>query len=292
MSSIGKTILIAANPKSGASDRSSLVSELAARLNSLGYITKVESELEKFRESALHGQQTGELHGVIAAGGDGTVSAVIDRIHPEVPLGILALGTENLLAKYLNLPSTPEGLVSVIQRGHTEILDAGSANGKLFLIMLSAGFDSEVVRLVHSSRKGHIQHSTYVLPILKTMFSYPFPKISLRLPSEGREVSCRWFFGFNIPRYARNLPFAPQADPTDGKLDLAIFERGGLLRGLWYFFHLWRGKHTSLVDFQSLQSTSLVLSSDSPVPFQIDGDAAGFLPVEIKLLPARVRIWT
>ena len=86
---------------------------------------------------------------------------VVNSIPVGVPLAILPLGTENLLAKYLQIPPDPERVADLICAGRTVPLDAGRANGRIFLLMVGCGFDAEVVRRLHAAREGHISHLDY-----------------------------------------------------------------------------------------------------------------------------------
>ena len=98
----------------------------------------------------------GELRTVISAGGDGTATAILNRIPSRVPLTIFPLGSENLLAQELKLPREPSGVLPMVQQMATRQLDLFRANGSLFLLMASVGFDAQVVRIVHESRRSHI----------------------------------------------------------------------------------------------------------------------------------------
>ena len=63
----------------------------------------------------------------LAAGGDGTVVDVVNR-HPDLPLAVLPMGTENLLARFLGLPSSGRELAELIAEGCTRKIDIGRAN--------------------------------------------------------------------------------------------------------------------------------------------------------------------
>ena len=85
---------------------------------------------------------------VVAAGGDGTVSAVASAlIGGEVPLGILPVGTLNHFAKDLGLPLALEEAVEVVQNGNVRVVDAGEVNGRIFLNNSSIGVYPRLVEL-------------------------------------------------------------------------------------------------------------------------------------------------
>ena len=84
---------------------------------------------------------------VIAAGGDGTVSAVAALlVDSEAALGILPLGTLNHFAKNVGLPIDIEEALEVIDQGNVRRTDVGEVNGKVFLNNSSLGLYPMVVR--------------------------------------------------------------------------------------------------------------------------------------------------
>ncbi len=256
-------------------------------------------ELTQLATLSCEYSQAGTLHCVVAAGGDGTAAAVVNLIPPDTPLAIFPLGTENLLARYLKLNNSPSETAAMVSAGHTIKLDAGLAAGKLFLVMLGCGFDAEVVMHMHQLRSGHISRWSYAKPIWRAIRNYRYPDIEVECldvtpgnPPPGRvqRFKTAWFFAFNLPRYAANLDFCPQADGKDGQLDLCAFKHGGLMTGLGYLWRLWRGSHQQLPDFTHTRSRHFRLTSTGTVPYQIDGDPGGHLPLEIEVLPNRLTI--
>lgn len=294
-----RSVLIAFNPKSGASSSARLIGKLQAAITDSGFQTQVIDSLDQLQSEAMRLYGMDRLHAVVSAGGDGTVSALANLLPASVPLLIFPLGTENLLAKYWNLSADVESACTVLLARRCVQMDVGVANDRIFLVMLSCGFDAEVVHQMHAHRKGNIHHWNYALPILKTLTQYRFPEMSFSRSSEPNvpQKSVPWLFVFNVPRYAVNLQFCPSADPTDGKLDVCTFRGSGPLSGFYYLYQLWRGKHEKLSDFSHVSVRSLRI--DPPldfegnaidIPFQIDGDPGGNLPLDIQVLPGRLRL--
>src|SRR6185436_13997164 len=128
----------------------------------------------------------GTLRAVVAAGGDGTIRLVAERTPPGTPLLILPLGTENLLARYLELSPDAPRLAQIISAGRACQFDAATANGRLFSLMAGCGFDADVVRRLHEARKGNIQHLSYAKPILDAIRTYDYPELRVRYaPAEA-----------------------------------------------------------------------------------------------------------
>lgn len=294
-----KHVLIAANPNSGAASSKRRVSELNDKLNALGFVSQIISSLEVLRSTAAEMLAAGSLRTVVSAGGDGTVAALANLLPAHVPLLIFPLGTENLLAKYLGLTNDVRVAADAVRANGRLAMDVGQANGKLFLVMLSCGFDAEVVRQMHAVRSGHISRWSYTWPILAALRGYRFPQLAGRIVANElpAEHIAAWFFIFNVPRYAAGLNFCPQADPTDGALDVCTFQRPGIVAGLGYLSRLWFGSHQSLSGFRHQLCRQLTLPAPLAgdgqpldIPFQIDGDPGGVLPLELSVLPGRLQL--
>ena len=287
---MSKKIVIAENPNAGARDKQLLLSELKAGLIARGYSVEQESDRKKIQDLLDIDGSTNEekIACVICAGGDGTIGFVANCSAPATPLAILPLGTENVLAKQLGFDCDISRLIDKIDSSKTFALDAGEANGQLFLAVASVGFDAEVVRLLSARRTGHIDHTTWIRPILQALGGYQFPKIRVRTEGNEKAVHTRWAFVFNVPRYALGLRFVAEGDCADGRLDLCCFRGGRWWNGLRYFIGVLFGWHRSWRDTHVEQVTHISIESDEPVPYQLDGDPGGELPVTIRVLPGRL----
>ena len=299
-----RRILIALNPTAGGRCRIPLVRRLAELLEAVGLQAEVITEIGTLAEKADRLYGNGDLRAVVAAGGDGTVGLVAQRTMPGVPIAVLPLGTENLLARQLGLRADPAELCAAICGGRIVRLDAGLAAGRLFLLMVGCGFDAEVVRRLHGMRRGHIRHFSYTKPILDSLRNYQYPELRVYCESpvstgKGDELvgaacptdfSARWAFVVNLPRYAVGLQIAPDALGTDGFLDICLFKEGSLWSGLRYLAGVALGTHLSWRDVTRFRARCVRIESTGAVPYQLDGDPGGFLPVTIEILPGRLTV--
>jgi diacylglycerol kinase (ATP) len=292
----GRWVLIAANPKSGSGPAGQLLDSLQQAIIARGFQSEIVCDLQELHLKVDELQRHHQLEAVVSAGGDGTISTLANMLPNNVALLIFPLGTENLLAKYWGLTKDVEHACTTLVGGRTVMMDVGRANGKLFLVMLGCGFDAEVVRQMSLRRKGHIHRWSYTVPILEAIKNYSFPQLPWAAGC-GEAQQAAWIFVFNVPRYAAGLDFCPQADPLDGKLDVCTFKQSGRILGMNYLLKLWRGAHQQSPDFQ--HSLARKITIDAPldssgkaieVPFQLDGDPGGVLPLEVEILPARLKL--
>jgi diacylglycerol kinase family enzyme len=253
------------------------------------------TDLGALNGMAASGQESGKLRAVLAIGGDGTASVVRNHVPLEVPLLNVPMGTENLLGRFLGQLSTADAVRRTVENGVVISLDLCKAGNKVFLLMISAGFDAEVIRALHESRKGNIRRSAYFLPILNSIRGYTYPPMRLYSETDDATASprlCRWLFGFNLPLYALGLPIAPDAVATDGLLDVCTFERGAIWSVARYLWHVMRKLHHTLPD-AALSRTGrfrLEPTTSASVAYQIDGDFGGTLPIDVEVLPGQLRL--
>ncbi|MBW3597755.1 MAG: protein BmrU [Planctomycetes bacterium] len=299
-----RRIVIVANPKAGARSGRPLVEQVAELLRQQDFLVEIVYDIGDLMSHVQTALENRDLHAVVAAGGDGTAAMVVNLLPPGAPLAMIPLGTENLFSKYLGVHANPRSICETIIHGEPVQLDAGRAGDRLFLIMLGCGFDAEVVRRVHRERTGHIHHLTYAKPILESIRSYEYPQLRVyfSFPSEDERpraggssqpemLAGRWAFVVNIPRYAGGLSIAPAADGADGLLDVCTFKHGSLWNGLMYLGGVWLQQHHSWTDFQSVRAGKIRIEADAPdVPYQLDGDPGGVLPVDVEVLPGRITV--
>jgi diacylglycerol kinase (ATP) len=291
-----RRVLISMNPRAGARCRQPHIREIGNALERAGFDVRTTGDLTELAELSTQGCSDGDLRAVIAAGGDGTASVVRNHVPLAVPLLPVPLGTENLLGRFAGQGVDAAAVVRTIEEGVVVGLDLPRANGKHFLLMISAGFDAEVIRTLHENRRGNIRRTAYVLPTLQALSRYGYPEMRLHWQDETSSgqppLNCRWLFGFNLPLYALGLPIAADAVATDGMLDVCAFERGAVWSILRYLWHITRRSHSSLPDTTQLRSHHFrVESADgSDVAYQLDGDHGGQLPVDVEVLAGGLRL--
>ena len=307
-------VLILTNPKAGAGPAHGRLERLVAGLSRWRLKGRSVSDRSEITQMADELNRAGRLRAVVSAGGDGTAAETLNRTSPGIPIALFALGTENLLARYLELPRQPEELAEVIAAGTIIRHDVGNASGRLFAIMIGCGFDAEVVRRVHLERDGHITRLKYLKPIWESIRSYDYPEMRISYELAGQDgnsgcnmaqgtvagpaesgaspagnwttINARFAFIVNVPRYALGLRFVPEAMADDGKLDLCAFRRGSFFHGLWYLGNLLIDKHRHLPDCTVRSVRRLHIESDGVVPYELDGTRAAFCRWTSKLCRA------
>jgi diacylglycerol kinase family enzyme len=286
-------VAILVNPKSGQADALPGAERLAVHLRAEGFQAELFTDLAAATTQANQWHAQGHLRALVGVGGDGTAAELVNRTPQGLPITLLPAGNSNLLARHFRLSKDPKALCHTISQGAVARVDAGTANGRLFLVVASCGFDAEVVRQVHAGRKGHVSDWSYFKPILHAIGSYEFPEIRVHWYADEQadaDLAARWVFAFNLPRYGGEFQIAPQADGSDGLLDVCCLGRGHFWSGLGYAAAILLGQHHRLPSCTMRRVRRLRITSDAAVPYQLDGDPGGLLPLEIEVLPGRITL--
>lgn len=238
---------------------------------------------------------------VFAAGGDGTVSEILNGLgdapdgFERARLGVLPLGTVNVFARELGLPTQPEPAWKLLRKGRESRIDLGcvehQVNGKTvrnyFAQMAGAGLDARAIELVSWSLKKKIGPLAYVAAGLQALCEKP---ASIEAANGDKIAAGALVVIGNGRFYGGSYHISPDADLRDGLLDVCIFTRAGWLTLLRCGPPLLlRGKlpKRGLVRFQS---SSFTLSSSAPAAFHIEGELAGHLPATFSVKRGALRV--
>lgn len=286
-------MLIIFNPTAGAGRRRRLVRALAALR-----VRGIAPELAETRAPGDAGQiaRAGACgHDVIvAAGGDGTIAEVAAGLAgSDATLGLLPLGTANVLAWELGIPLRPEDAAAVLAQGRRAALHPGLAHfddgsTRLFVQMLGAGFDAAVVAGLDPSLKRWLGRGAYVWQSLRELPRYRFAPIDVALDGTPTQASSVIITKGRL--YAGRFLVAPGATPTEPGFHVVLFDRAGPCFAALAGAALPLGLIPRLPGVRILRASRITLQARVGVPVQADGDPAGSLQVSVRpaLEPLRI----
>ncbi len=225
---------------------------------------------------------------IIAAGGDGTINEIVSGMAgSSAVLGIIPLGTVNVLARELGIPLKIEKAIKTILDGRVRKIDLGIANSRCFTLMAGFGFDAAVVANVVQPLKDLIGPTAYILKGLETLARYNATKFTLEMPDNRY---CGWAYVVvvaNSPTYAYKLKIAPYGSHDDGLLDVLVFEQPVTLKlgFLRQIFEMLIQRHVYDKNVLYFKTTSVIVRSEPDTLVQFDGDPFGKTPVAISISP-------
>ncbi len=231
-----------------------------------------------------HAAASGHQCLVVAAGGDGTIAEVAaGLLGSGSALGIIPLGTANVLAHELGLPRHPVALAATLAACRTRPLWPGlarTASGeRLFVQMVSVGLDAQVVHRINPALKRLIGRPAYVLQALREIGRYPYPPIRLRL--DGHPTEAAGIVVSKGRRYGGRYTLAPDARNSEPGFSVALLRHPGARAALGYGTALALGRLAGVrgLDIVPARLIEILGGAD---PAQADGDAAGTTPIIIR----------
>ncbi len=278
------------NPASGRGKVTPLLGEALKRLSAAGHQGCIHTTTAAGDATTI-ARGLPDAAAVVAVGGDGTVREVAEGLLGRaIPLAILPAGTENLVAKQFKIDASPVRLVDTLLNPDIREIDVGLVGQRVFLVVVGVGFDAEVVRRLSQRRRGHITHLDYFLPTWQSFWSHSFPSLSVHADGQVVFEGEGLVFIGNMPRYGVGLSILKNAVMDDGLLDICIFRCRSRLKLLSHALRTACGRHLASGDVLYLRAREIRVSSDAPVPIEVDGDDGGDLPADIRLSPQKLQI--
>ena len=240
------------------------------------------------REAACRGAPM-----VVAAGGDGTIGEVANGLLGSTTrLGIIPLGTANVVAHEMALPFEPRAVAAALAFGRTRPLWPGVMRGadstRLFVQMLGVGFDARVVHQLPIPLKRAFGRSAYALQTLRELAFYPFTSIRVRL--DGEETRAASIIVSKGRLYGGRFLLAPDACSAEPGFSVALFDHAGAGSALIYGAALPLNLLSRAPGVRHVRARQIDFVGNDVVPVQVDGDAAGWTPISITDAPAAIPV--
>jgi diacylglycerol kinase (ATP) len=227
---------------------------------------------------------------IVAAGGDGTVNHVANGIvGSNAALGILPMGTVNVFAMELGLPSSDLELCwQIVEAGNIRLVDLPSANRKYFVQLGGVGLDAQAVKETTLAFKRSLGPLSYLISAAQILARQP-PKLFV----ESEDASFRegsFVLVGNGRLYGGPFPFFKHAVVDDGLLDVVVFKRLGYLEIIKYLHDVVFSSEIRAPEIEYFQTSYLRITSEQDVPLELDGELAGNCPVDFQMHEKALRV--
>ncbi|MGV0717209.1 diacylglycerol kinase [Mycolicibacterium sp. XJ662] len=289
-------ITMLTNPMSGHGSASHAAERAAARFAKRGVdvVAIVGRDAEHARR-LVEGALERDMDALVVVGGDGIISLALQVLaKTDIPLGIIPAGTGNDHAREFGIPrSDPEAAADAVVDGVVNTVDLGRIVGadgttKWFGTVMAAGFDSLVTDRTNRMiwPHGRMRYNLAIIAELSKLRLLPF-----RLSFDGREMDTELTlaaFG-NTKSYGGGMLICPDADPTDGKLDVTMVASASRTKLIRLFPTVFKGTHVHLDEVSTARAQTITV--DSPgINAYADGEYMCPLPVEVSAVPAALKI--
>lgn len=285
------------NPVAGVSEPGSVREKIESALQSRDvpveiYETTGEEDIKQLvREAVKKGFQL-----FISAGGDGTLSSVIDGlVGTDIPLVIIPTGTWNALARALDIPLQVDQAVDLLFQEHSiRTIDAMDVNGSYFVLSVSAGIGALTMKDVEREDKRRLGKLADLRKAVAEMLEFRAFPFEVKIDGQVTKFRASELMVANTAILGIK---ALQLDPTirmdDGKLNVCRIYANTIGEYLKLGASMLRRdqkRNWNVLCMEALEEVEI--RSRERLPVQGDGELIGQLPITVKIRPKAVRIVT
>ncbi len=246
---------------------------------------------------------------VVAVGGDGTASEVIDGLtaedgprHPDARFGFVPRGTGGDLRRTLGLPEDVDSAARALASGNEAVIDlgrieyagpGGARQVRHFANVAGLGVSGVVSRRVNRGVKLPSGKLSFMLASARSLLSWADQPVRWRVDGgPWREERLTALSVCNGRYFGGGMQVAPGARMDDGLFDVVVWRGFGLSDFVAKRRMLYDGTHVTLENTRVVRARSVEAEpiGDAEVLLDVDGEAPGTLPARFTILPGALRI--
>lgn len=288
----GRRFLIIHNPTAGSRNANRLSRILAlleeencqttlAGTQYAGHATEIAAEAVAAKEN---------WSAIVAAGGDGTICEVANGMHDtDIPLGIIPLGTANVLARELEIGLGSRNVVSVLTSASPTRIFPGLMGDQRFMLMVGAGYDSLAVAELDPLEKKKYGAFAYILAALRAVKR--FKGLSVRVTANGQSYEGASVIVSRGRLYGGPFTLVPNADLREPGLHILLLKDTGIWAALKYGAALATNRiwKLSSVDYIKAEGDVTIVMAPEFL-CQCDGDRGPATPVTLSTDPGGLHV--
>jgi diacylglycerol kinase family enzyme len=231
---------------------------------------------------------------IVVAGGDGTINEALDGLAGSgVPLGILPAGTANVLAMEMKLGGDPVAAARRLNQWTSRSIAIGELkqgdDTRKFLLMAGIGLDAHVVYHVNPRLKAKSGKFAYWVAGW-SLLGKRLPQFEVEVG--GKRHQCSFALVTRVRNYGGDFEIAREVTLLDDDFEVVLLQGNTSFAFVPYFAGMAIGKLAGMRGVTILRARDLKLSgqTDDRVYVQIDGEFAGRLPAELRIVPKAVQL--
>ncbi|MFW7269438.1 diacylglycerol/lipid kinase family protein [Gluconacetobacter sp. Hr-1-5] len=289
-------VIIITNPTAGHHSRSR-ISRFTRSLEQAGLRTTIARTHYPGHATLLarSAAESGTYSHIVAAGGDGTIAEVsAGMIGTSAILGILPLGSANVLAHELRIPFNEIRNATLIHTGHFTTIWPGylhtNAGSQLFVQMASIGFDAHIVHGTSTRLKACIGRAAYAVSTLSSLFRYELTEFTALIDDIPYQATTIIVSKGSL--YAGKYELTRHSAHKDKTFSVILFETSGRLALMRTILSLFLGRIGTRKGMRTLTAATVQVPSPATIPIQSDGDRKGFSPVHLDIAASPLRVAT
>lgn len=254
-------------------------------------ITEGEGDATKFAKEATN--EGYDL--VVSLGGDGTVNEVVNGLasfeNPPM-LGIIPMGTGNVLARALNIPMKPERAIELLKIGHYTEIDIGLANEKYFTNILAIGNAAKAVHDVDIEDKTKFGLFSYIKAVAKEMIKDDVFSVKIEMDEQTWEGDVSVIILGLLDSLAGLKTIVSSENVSDGLIHVIAIKSLNLTELITMTPSLFFGSFENSDNIEYFKTINLKINQLDNRKFEsnIDGDEGPSLPLNINILPKHLKV--
>ena len=232
----------------------------------------------------------------ISAGGDGTLSSVIDGlVGSEIPLVIIPTGTWNALARALDIPLQVEPAIDLLFQPHrVQTIDAMEVNHNYFVLSVSAGIGALTMKDVERKDKRRLGKFADLRRAVAEVLEFRAFQFDVKIDGTLSKFRAAELMVANTSILGlKALRLDPNIRMDDGKLNVCRIYANTITEYLKLGWSMFRGDQEQNWNVMCMEASNEVeIRSRDRLPVQGDGEVIGQLPVTVKLRPKAIKVVT
>lgn len=231
----------------------------------------------------------------LAAGGDGTVSFVASHlVGKDKPLGILPLGTGNLLSKELNIPQRLDKALELITSDDHETLkmDTIKFDGRDYIANISVGVTPKMIEQTETADKQRYGILAYLANFVQQILGLELQRFYLEYDGKTATHTASEILITNSRTVGvEAVKWSEDVSITDGILDLFVIRAANIFDILSLLSSIFAKNEKKSPVMKTIQIEKYCrIETPKPISIQADGDIVGKTPAEIKVNPSSLKI--
>lgn len=233
---------------------------------------------------------------IVAVGGDGTVSEVVNGIYQTGKaclLGHVAAGSGNDFAKGHQWPREPfQALKRIVSNDREIVIDLLKVNGRVAVNSVGAGLDGQVAKTTNEAgykkwlNRLKIGKAAYIWSVLRVLCTYRPCSITLTIDGHVHRVERAWLIAIaNIANYGGGMLICPDAVADDGYAEICVVSNLGRWELLRAFPQIFTGAHVQHPACQFFRGRQIRVEAERPLTVHADGEVVAETPFSVEVLP-------
>ncbi len=225
---------------------------------------------------------------LVVVGGDGLVHMALQAVaQTGVVLGVIPVGTGNDFAFALGLPKDPADAARLALAEPTP-LDAIRVGHRWIASVAMAGFSADVNE--RANRMAFPRGpSRYTMATLRELPALRHRHVALTVDGRPHEFDAALIAVGNTALFGGGMQISPNADPTDGLLDVTVVADIGRIELLRFFRLVFDGRHLDHPKVHTMRGAEVSIEGDD-LELWGDGEPVVSTPLTLTAVPGALSL--